>query len=135
MKFAIHCLVAVCTIVGLGAHNAEAADAYTSNPTIQRLHQLTNAHRARMGLPALALNPAMCAQAQQHANWMASTGSMTHSNMGYAEIIFMGPANADGAINGWIYSPSHHSIMLSGREVGFGYQNYNGRPSWVGIFR
>lgn len=117
------------------AKPADPHAALTGHPTIQRLVQLTNAHRAQYGLAAVRINPHMCAHAQQHATWMASSGAFAHSGLPYMEIIFAGPGSAEGAIQGWINSPAHHGIMLSGSEVGFGYQNFNGTPYWVGVFR
>ncbi len=105
------------------------------HPTIQALVQQANAHRARMGVGPVRLNAEMCLAAQRHANWMSDFGGMQHSGLPYMEIIFQGPTTPDGAINGWVASPAHHGIMLSGTEVGFGYQYRNGRPSWVGVFR
>ena len=106
------------------------------HPTVTQLVALTNGHRARYGLHAVRINPQMCAAAQNHANWMANTGYFQHSGLPYMEIIFHGPRSPQDAINGWIASPAHHGIMISGAtEVGFGYQNRNGQPYWVGVFR
>lgn len=105
------------------------------HPTIQALVQKTNEHRARMGVGPVRLNAEMCKAAQRHANWMSDFGGMQHSGLPYLEIIFMGVTTPESAIGGWIASPAHHGIMLSGTEVGFGYQYRNGRPSWVGVFR
>jgi uncharacterized protein YkwD len=105
------------------------------HPTIQALVAKTNAHRSQMGLGPVKLNADMALAAQRHANWMASTGAYQHSGLPYAEIIFAGPTSADAAIQGWIASPAHHGIMLSGSEVGFGYMIRNGQPYWVGVFR
>jgi hypothetical protein len=110
-------------------------EALVQHPTIQRLVQLTNEHRARMGLAPVRINAKMCLDAQRHAQWMAATGAFQHSGLPYMEIIFQGVPNSDAAINGWINSPAHHAIMLSGTEVGFGYMTRNGYPYWVGVFR
>lgn len=110
-------------------------DWLTKHPTVSSLVSLTNAHRARYGLRPVTVNAQMCVAAQNHANWMASTGYFQHSGLPYMEIIFYGPRSTNDAINGWIASPAHHSIMLSGSQVGFGYANRNGTPYWVGVFR
>ena len=110
-------------------------DWITEHPTIQRLVSLTNNHRIRSGRAPVALNPQLCADAQRHADWMARTGVYRHSSLPYREIIFRGPTNADAAVRGWIYSPAHHGILLSGRECGFGYMKRNGVCYWVGVFR
>ena len=79
--------------------------------------------------------PATDLAAQRHAEWMANSGYYMHSSLPYREIIFRGPRSSQAAIQGWIYSPAHHGIMLSGREVGFGYMKRNGNTYWVGVFR
>lgn len=110
-------------------------DWLVKHPTILELIAKTNQHRAQMGLGPVRINPEMCLAAQRHAQWMAQTGALQHSGLPYAEIIFNGPTTPDGAIQGWIASPAHHGIMLSGNEVGFGYMVQNGSPAWVGVFR
>lgn len=105
------------------------------NPTIQGLLIRTNAHRAAMGYGPVRLNVEMSLAAQRHANWMADTGYYQHSGLPYMEIIFTGPTSVEAAIQGWIASPAHHGILLSGSEAGFGYMVRNGRPYWVGVFR
>jgi uncharacterized protein YkwD len=110
-------------------------DWLVKNETIQALLAKTNAHRASMGIGPVRLDAEMSLAAQRHANWMAETGFYQHSGLPYMEIIFSGPTTVDAAIQGWIASPAHHSIMLSGTQVGFGYMIRNGRPYWVGVFR
>jgi uncharacterized protein YkwD len=103
--------------------------------TIVRLVELTNQHRAQMGMGPVILDTQMCLDAQRHANWMANYGGFQHSNMGYMEIIFQSVQTPEAAIQGWIASPPHHGIMLSGTRVGYGYMVRNGYPYWVGVFR
>ncbi|OYW11514.1 MAG: hypothetical protein B7Z55_19210 [Planctomycetales bacterium 12-60-4] len=92
-------------------------------------------HRARMGRPPVRINSDMCLAAQRHATNMADTGWYRHSGLPWPEIIYAGPRSEQDAVNGWINSPAHHGIMLSGSEVGFGYMVRNGQPYWVGLFR
>ncbi len=110
-------------------------DWLVKNETILRLVDQTNQHRARMGLGPVTIDAQMCLDAQRHANWMASFGAFQHSGLPYLEIIFHGVTTPEAAIQGWIASPAHHGIMLSGSRVGFGYQIRNGYPYWVGVFR
>jgi len=105
------------------------------NENILRLVAQTNQHRAQMGLGPVVLDTNMCLDAQRHASWMAVTGAFQHSSLPYLEIIFHGVATPEAAIQGWIASPAHHGIMLSGSRVGFGYQVRGGYPYWVGVFR
>lgn len=106
-----------------------------THPTIARLLELHNQTRARVGLPPLALNQQMCALAQQHANWMASTGAFAHSRLPYRENIAYGQASPEHAVQTWTYSPGHYQNMCSGRECGFGYQVRGGTGYWVAVFR
>lgn len=110
-------------------------DWLVKHPTILKLLELQNVERQRNGLSPLKLSAEMCLAAQQHAVWMARTGYYMHSNLPWPEIIFSGPRSPEAAVTGWIYSPAHHSIMLSGSEVGFGYMKLNGQTYWVGVFR
>lgn len=110
-------------------------DWLVSHPTIQELVTRTNAHRAQMGRGPVRLNADMALAAQRHAQWMADTGAYQHSGLPYMEVIFSGPRSAADSVQGWIASPAHHSILLSGSEVGFGYMIRNGQTYWVGVFR
>ena len=110
-------------------------DWLVKNENILRLVAQTNQHRAQMGLGPVVLDTSMCLDAQRHASWMAASGAFQHSNLPYLEIIFHGVATPEAAIQGWIASPAHHGIMLSGSRVGFGYQVRGGYPYWVGVFR
>lgn len=114
---------------------ASEHDWLVKHPTIVDLVKLTNEHRAQMGRGPVTINAEMCLAAQRHANWMASYGAFQHSGLPYMEIIYAGPRAPRDAINGWINSPAHHGIMLSGSQVGFGYMVRNGQPYWVGVFR
>lgn len=106
----------------------------TSHPVIQEMLQRTNAQRARAGLAPLVLDSQMCLSAQRHATYMCDIG-MVHSGLPYLEAICQSQISAEHAINTWIASPPHHGILCSGSQVGFGYQNRNGRPSWVCVVR
>lgn len=110
-------------------------DWLVKHPTILNLLKLHNEERARSGRPKLKLNARMCLEAQKHAVWMAETGYYQHSALPWQEIIFQGPQSEQAAVQGWIHSPAHHGIMLSGTECGFGYMVIDGRTYWVGVFR
>lgn len=114
---------------------ADKTDWLTKHPTIQKLVELTNQHRAQSGLGPVKVNGDMCLAAHRHAEWMASYGALQHSGLPYRENIFLGPASPDAAMQGWIYSPAHRANLLSGTEVGFGYVNRNGQLAWVAVFR
>ncbi len=115
--------------------NSENLEWLVKHPTITRLLELNNQERARVGLQPAKLNAEMCLAAQKHAVWMAETGWFQHSGLPYMENIYMGVSTPEDATNGWIWSPAHHSNMLSGTEVGFGYMILNGRPCWCSVMR
>ncbi|MBC7816432.1 MAG: CAP domain-containing protein [Planctomycetaceae bacterium] len=137
--------LAVTGVVATGVRSAEMSERVEKNsqnlewlvkhPTILRLLELHNQERARVGLFPSKLNPVMCLAAQKHAVWMAETGWMSHSGLPYRENIFMGVSTPEAATNGWIWSPAHHTNMLSGAEVGFGYMTLNGRPCWCSVMQ
>lgn len=110
-------------------------DWLVKHETIVKLVELTNQHRARMGLGPVVIDVQMCLDAQRHATWMADFGGFQHSGLPYMEIIYQSVTTPESAIQGWIASPPHHGIMLSGTRVGFGYMVRNGYPYWVGVFR
>lgn len=106
------------------------------NEAITRLVTATNQHRAQLGLGPVVLDTQMCLDAQRHAKWMADFGGFQHSGLPYMEIIYQSVTTPESAIQGWIASPPHHGIMLSGTRVGFGFaKSSNGYPYWVGVFR
>ncbi len=114
---------------------AKNLDWLVKHPTIIKLLELQNQERARNGVLPSKLNPEMCLAAQRHAVWMAETGAFTHSGLPYRENIFWGVRTPEEAINGWIWSPGHHTNMLSGTEVGFGYMIRDGRPYWCSVMQ
>ncbi len=129
----------LCCLFAPGWVTAEEApsehDWLVKHPTIQQLVELTNQHRARMGRPPVRINVELCLAAQRHATYMADTNWFRHSGLPWPEIIYAGPRQPQDAVNGWIYSPAHHAILLTGTDVGFGYMVRNGQPYWVGLFR
>lgn len=132
------CLVvslAVSPDAGIVAAQANPNAWLTEHPTILKLMKLENQERARYGLPPLRMNTEMCLAAQKHAQWMAQTGYYVHSGLPWPEIIHHGPKTPEGAVTGWIYSPPHHGIMLSGSHAGFGYAVRNGYTYWVTLIQ
>ncbi|MFP6765215.1 MAG: CAP domain-containing protein [Planctomycetaceae bacterium] len=117
------------------AQNSDPNSWLTQHPTIISLMELQNQERARYGLHPLRMNTDMCLAAQKHARWMAETGYYVHSGLPWPEIIHHGPRTPQGAVTGWIYSPPHHGIMLSGSEAGFGYAVQNGYTYWVTVIQ
>jgi hypothetical protein len=106
--------------------------------------------RRRAGLFAHRINPALTAAAQDHANYMASTGQFSHyvnggpqyrANKfgfrgGVRENIAYGVATHDGAFNMWQASGAHYASIVSGTtEAGFGCAvGPSGQVYWVGVY-
>ncbi len=141
MKFIVY-LIAVMVCVECIAEEKSSPPAVGKNdwlvkhPTIVKLVELTNSQRASQGVGPVILDEEMCLAAQRHAQWMADQGGFQHSGLPYMEIIHQSVTSPESAVNGWVYSPPHHGIMLSGSRVGFGYAvSAGGYPYWVGVFR
>ena len=121
------------------------------HPTMVTMLQRSNGIRARVGLRGHRLNPALCQAAQNHAEYMASTGSFSHdTNGGYygrarrfgfrgsvRENIGWNYANIDQAFAGWQGSGGHYAAIVSGEtsDAGFGYaRSPNGQTYWVSVY-
>lgn len=135
-KVLVMLLLFVATTPVPGQDKPKNLDWLIKHPVITSLAELQNKQRARYQLPALKLSPDLCLIAQKHAVWMAETGAFQHGWHGHAEIIHWGVVSADDCVNGWIWSPAHHGIMLSGyTEIGCGYFVTQWGTRWVTIFR
>lgn len=117
--------------------------ALAQSPTGAVLNEV-NAFRASYGLPPYTVNAALSAAAQNHANWMASTGLYSHTGAGgstpqsranaagyvgfVAENIVGGTGlTPQQGVTWWINSPSHFNTLISNQhnEVGIGFaQNF-----------
>jgi uncharacterized protein YkwD len=114
---------------------AKNLDWLVKHPVIVSMQTLQNAERARYQLPALKMNPGLCLIAQKHAVLLAENGWFYHQNQ-YAEILHQGVISPEDCVNGWIWSPAHHGLMLSGyTEAGFGYMTGPWGSRWVTIFK
>ncbi|TWT34245.1 CAP domain-containing protein [Blastopirellula retiformator] len=122
-----------------------------NHPSLVKMWNHSNQVRAQYGLPAQKMNPELTKAAQDHAWYMAKTGQFSHSVNGgfvartrrhnYAgspsgEIILWNAKSIPSCFQGWLNSPGHRAILLSGaREVGYGYAvARNGSTYWVGVF-
>jgi uncharacterized protein YkwD len=102
----------------------------------QSIVDLTNAERARFGLPALAIDPNLMNSARRHGNWMASYRQMVHSHMNVAENIAMGQANSQDVLRTWMNSSGHRANILGGyRRIGVSaYRSPEGTIFWCQQF-
>ena len=120
------------------------------HPTLLAMLRRNNQIRRNVGLRAQRINPALTKAAQDHANYMASTGDFSHyTNGGYQyrahkygfkggvrENIASGFQTVDAAFNTWQGSGGHYASIVSGTsEAGFGYAvSRNGATYWVGVY-
>ena len=120
------------------------------HPTLLAMLRRSNLIRRNAGLRPQRINPALTKAAQDHANYMASTGDFSHyTNGGYQyraqkygfkggvlENIAAGFGTVDGAFNTWQSSGAHYASIVSGTsEAGFGYAvGPNGGTYWVGVY-
>ena len=151
-------------ILGSMVPAAFAADpASTSEAAISAAERdaltLTNKRRTAAGLRALRLDPRIAALARDRAEYMARTGSFSHTQSGgtsvfdlinaediawygAGEIIAWNTAasldySASFAVQGWMNSPTHKSILMSKgyNYVGFGLAIANdGKRYWAGVY-
>ncbi len=114
---------------------AQCAPAPTLSPTLQQVVDLTNAHRAAAGLPALAVNTRLNAAAQRMSDDMAAHNSIVpgaaahqgsdgttpaqritaagYSYQAWGENIAAGYPDAASVDQGWFNSEGHRKNMLS----------------------
>jgi uncharacterized protein YkwD len=98
------------------------------NSITQAVFDRVNSDRAANGLGPLSWNAQLACLAQDHSNWMATTGSFTHRDLsvtirqpaysGYASLgenILVGPNSMTGGQmeDAWMNSPGHRANILS----------------------
>ncbi len=128
----------------------------STNPFEQELLRLTNAERARAGLPPLRLAAKLSQAAQRHAEDMVRNRFFSHTGsdgstlvdraraVGYnysmvGENIAAGGATPAATMRQWMNSPGHRQNILNRRftEIGFGYVSAPSdryRHYWVQVF-
>jgi uncharacterized protein YkwD len=119
-------------LAGAGPDNAAAQTA--------RVLELTNAERARAGLPPLALSTQLTEAAQQYSDVLATDACFAHTcgpvpemtqrdaQAGYTgwtalgENIAAGYPSPEAVVSGWMASPGHRANILNPdyRELGVG---------------
>jgi uncharacterized protein YkwD len=133
-----------------GDAEAVAAQPLHQHPTLLRMLGRNNALRGRLGLRPHRINPELTKAAQDHAVYMARTGSFSHYSNGgpqgralrwgfrgmVRENIAWGQHNVDAAFNSWQNSSGHYaSIVSNTTEAGFGYAvGRDGRGYWVAVY-
>lgn len=120
------------------------------HPTLLRMLGRNNDLRRRVGLRPHRINPKLTKAAQDHAVYMARTGSFSHYSNGgpqgrasrwgfrgmVRENIAWGQYDVNDAFNSWQNSGGHWASIISGTtEAGFGYAvGADGRGYWVGLY-
>jgi len=108
--------------------NATAATKY--QPAFVAMIDQANAQRARYGLQPVQADYGLMLRASNHTKWMVRSNSLTHSS-GAAEIIASGQRTVGEAIQSWMNSRGHRSIMLGNyRYTGAACYQWNGRYYW-----
>lgn len=123
-------------------------------PSLQQVIDLTNAERARAGLPALSVDQRLMNAAQAHSADQAGRDRMTHdgsdgsnagtriSRQGYsfrawAENVAMGYPDAASVMEAWMGSAGHRANILSTdvTQIGVGLAYAaDGSPYWTQVF-
>lgn len=120
------------------------------HPTLLGMLGRNNLIRGRMGLRPHRMNPALTRAAQDHANYMAATGTFSHYTNGgpqyraqrygfrgfVRENIAYNQGTVDGAFATWQASGPHlASIISHTTDAGFGYAVApNGATYWVAVY-
>jgi uncharacterized protein YkwD len=120
------------------------------HPTILGMLFRNNSIRTSRGMRPMSLSARLTAAAQNHANYMARTGSFSHYSNGgpqgrvnaygfrggVRENIAMGQPSVDSAFSTWTASGAHYANMMSHSDVaGFGYAvGSNGQAYWVAVY-
>jgi LysM repeat protein len=156
-------LTVIIVLIWAAVIPASAADQQSGNdvPAISAAEIIAeiNAYRTANGLGTLSYNATLASLAQAHSEFMANTGSITHTEggtsptdrayaVGYgdghkiimSEIIFGGwDADVNDAITWWKNSTVHNNVMLDSRylEIGAGVATdgtinyYTAEIAWV----
>lgn len=104
---------------------------------------LHNEARTKVGANPLSLDGNLNQFADSHAQWMARTGLMIHSRMGFsgyrrkAENIARGYSTEDQVVAGWMRSRGHRRNIENPQlqAVGFGRAvGRNGQVFWCAVF-
>jgi uncharacterized protein YkwD len=134
------------------AKKEEKKEEFTLTKEEQEVIDLTNAQRAKAGLPPLAMNPQLMAAARGHAANMAAQEQLSHvlngktflhrsADAGYAgaassENIAWNQSTPNEALGSWLNSRGHRANIFSGStEIGVAMAiGPRGDRYWVQVF-
>lgn len=91
----------------------------------------TNAERARYGLPALAIDPALQTQARNHTAWMTNNRTLQHSFAPVGENIGVGQRSSQEIVTAWMNSSGHRANILNGGYHRIGASAYTARDGSI----
>ena len=142
--------VVVCSHLAAAPTPAPKKVPLHEHPTLVRMLEENNRLRASVGLPPQKISPELTQAAQDHARYMARTGSFSHYSNGgpdgraarhgfgglAAENIAMGQPTVRSAFESWRSSGGHWANITSRASVaGFGYAiSTNGSGYWVAMY-
>lgn len=88
----------------------------------QNIVDLTNAERARFGIPPLTVDRQLMDSARAHSTWMTLNQTMQHTRQPVAENIAMGQPNSQDVVRCWMNSSGHRANILNHgyRRIGVG---------------
>ncbi|WP_290684791.1 MULTISPECIES: CAP domain-containing protein [unclassified Haematobacter] len=146
------CIVPVPIVVPGSSRGPSAPASYVTAPAGQAgdVLRLINAERESQGLHPLSWSDRLAASAADHAAWIASTGTFSHTGEGgssardrmaargyrgcdYAENISRGQPDAQAVVRGWMLSPGHraNNLRRSSYEAGAAMVRSSRGPVWV----
>ncbi|KFI24963.1 hypothetical protein CG51_17035 [Haematobacter missouriensis] len=146
------CIVPVPIVVPGSSRGPSAPASYVTAPAGQAgdVLRLINAERENQGLHPLSWSDRLAASAADHAAWIASSGTFSHTGEGgssardrmaardywgcdYAENISRGQPDAQAVVRGWMLSPGHraNNLRRSSYEAGAAMVRGSRGPVWV----
>lgn len=122
-----------------------------SQPAVQRVFELMNEERAKVGLPPLRLAEKLCVTARWHAMDMAANDYFEHvdrhgrtpgkrlSSFGYryaycGQNIAAGQRTPEEVVRAWMESPAHRDNILRSQFTEVGIALANNRNSRFGTY-
>jgi uncharacterized protein YkwD len=87
----------------------------------QQLLTLINVQRERLDIDPLELDLDMCLAAWESSRFFMPSNGQFHNGSPYSQAIFVGPRSHRAAISGFMDSPGHRAILLSGAKAGIAY--------------
>lgn len=135
--------------VSATSSTSDLRDHVTGVTALRNVATYVNRHRSANGIRQLYYDNRLQSAAQAHANWMASTGRMSHTGAngssggqritaaGFAwsawgENIAVGQTSSTAVFRAWRSSPGHNAVMLDSRytHIGVGAAFGGGRWWW-----